>query len=110
MENAEKTNRLIATIGNGLLLIWWGISIAVGPITIGMSAVGTGFIMLGVTAVRIMLRVPVRESTTVLGIIALVWGALDAILRLQFWASFAALLIVVGAVMIISLLPRLRTA
>ncbi len=110
MENTEKSNHMIATIGNGLLLIWWGISIVVGPITIGMSAIGTGLILLGATAARMLLHVPVKGSTTVVGVIAILWGALDTTLRLQFWPSFAVMLIVIGAVMIVSLFPRLRTA
>jgi hypothetical protein len=110
MENTEKTNHMIAVIGDGLLLIWWGISIVVGPITFGMSAIGTGLILLGATAARMRFHVPVKESTAVLGVIAIVWGALDTILRLQFWPSFAVMLIVIGAVVIVSHLPRLRTA
>jgi len=106
----EKVNHVIATAGWGLLLIWWGVCFAVGPITIGMSAIGTGLILLGANALRLILGIPRFGSTTVLGVIALVWGALDTTLALRFEASLAVLLIVVGGSMIVSLVPRLRTA
>ena len=42
MENTKALNHNFATIGWGALLIWWGISFMVGPITFGMCAIGTG--------------------------------------------------------------------
>ena len=110
MEDKGKTNHRIATVGWGLLLIWWGISIAVGPITIGMSAVGTGLILLGANGARLLRGIPAVTSTTVVGLVAIVWGAMDTALALSFGASFAILLMVIGAVMIVSLIPRPRTA
>jgi hypothetical protein len=110
MEDKGKTNHSIATVGWGLLLIWWGISLAVGPITIGMSAVGTGLILLGANGARLLRGIPAVTSTTVVGLTALVWGALDTTLGLSFGASFAVLLIVIGFFVIVSLFPRTRTA
>jgi hypothetical protein len=110
MEDKGKTNHIIATAGWGLLLIWWGVSIAIGPITIGMSAIGTGLIMLGANGARLLRGIPTVASTTVVGSAALVWGALDAALGLSFGASFAVLLIVIGGFVILSLLQRPRTA
>lgn len=98
----QITNRTIATVGWGVLLIWWGIAIAVGPITVGLSAVGTGLILLGVNAARWLNGLPVKSSTTTWGIIALTWGALDHALALHFAASFATLLIIIGIVTIAS--------
>ncbi len=110
MEDKGKTNHIIATVGWGLLLIWWGVSIAIGPITIGMSAIGTGLIMLGANGARLLRGIPAVASTTVVGLAALVWGALDTAMGLSFGASFAVLLIVIGGFVILSLLQRPRTA
>jgi hypothetical protein len=109
MENKRKSNHIIATAGWGLLLIWWGVCFAIGPITLGMSAIGTGLILLGANSIRLILRIPTVGSTTVVGIIALVWGGLDTGFKLSFEASLAVLLIVIGGMMIVSLAPRLRT-
>ncbi len=110
MKNKCHANHRIATIGWGLLLIWWGICIVVDPITIGMSAVGTGWILLGVNAVRLLYGIPAVSFTTIAGLTAIVWGVLAIALGMSFGGSFAVLLIVIGAVMIVSLLPRPRTA
>ena len=107
----EKTgeNHTVAVIGWAMLLIWWGICFAVGPITIGMSAVGTGLILLGVNAARRLRHIPILDSTTAVGIAALLWGALDTAFALRFETSLAALLIIIGVMLIGSLVPRLRT-
>jgi len=55
-----------------------------------------------------LLRVRVQGSTVVLGIVILVWGALDVTFNLGFWASFAVVLIILGLTQIVSLIPRLR--
>ncbi len=110
MEDKGKTNHIIATVGWGLLLIWWGVSIAIGPITLGMSAIGTGLILLGANGARLLRSIPAVASTTVVGLAALVWGGLDTAMGLSFGASFAVLLIVVGGFVILSLLRRPRTA
>ncbi len=110
MDNKERLNHIIATAGWGLLLIWWGVCFAVGPITFGMSAIGTGLILLGANAARLLLGIPRVGSTTGVGVVALVWGGLDTGFQLSFEASLAALLIVIGGMLIVSLAPRLRTA
>jgi hypothetical protein len=110
MERAEQTRHVISTIGWGLLLIWWGISLAIDPITIGMSAVGTGLIFLGAAAACAWSRVPVRGSTVWIGFILATWGGLDTVLHLNFWASLAVLFIILGLAQIGALFPRLRTA
>jgi len=109
MDRKQTENRIIATAGWGLLLIWWGVCFAVGPITIGMSAIGTGLILLGVNAIRLIRDIPRVGSTTVVGVVALVWGSLDTGFKLSFEASLAALLIVIGVFVIVSLIPRPRT-
>ncbi len=94
MDNARTLNHNFATIGNGALLIWWGIVIMVGPLTVGMGAIGTGLILLGVNAARLRNGIPTKGSTTAVGIIALVWGTLDSVFDPRFETSFAIMLIV----------------
>ena len=106
MENTKTLNHDIATMGWGLLVIWWGISFIVSPITIGLSAVGTGLILLGVNAARALKGIPTNRSTTVWGIVALAWGTLDHALALSFETSFAALLIIIGLAIFSSLFIR----
>ncbi len=106
----EKAQPLIpgfyGTIGWSALLIWWGIVIMIDPLTIGMGAIGTGVIMLGVNAGRSLKGISAKGSTTVVGIMALVWGVLDVALNPRFEVSFAMMLIVIGAILLVSLLAR----
>jgi len=106
----ETMNRNLATIGWGALFVWWGISIMIDPISIGMSAVGTGLILLGVNAVRMLKGIPIKNSNTPIVVIAIVWGALDHALALQFWVSFAMMLIIIGVVVMVSIVTVPRTA
>ncbi len=110
MNHIQTLNHNLATFGWGALFIWWGISIMIDPITIGMSSVGTGLILLGVNAARRLKGVPTNHSTTVVGAIALVWGMLDQVFALRFGPSFAVLLILIGVITIVSLPARARTA
>ena len=103
-------NHKIATVGLGLLFIWWGIVVIVGPMTIGMGAIGTGLILLGINVTRMLMGIPTYGSTTIIGLIALVWGALDTIFDPRFGVSFALLLIIIGLVVIASLVTRPKTA
>jgi hypothetical protein len=106
MDTSKPLNHKIAVIGWSLLFIWWGVAILVGPITIGLTSVGTGIIMLGVNAARLFSGQPTNRSTTVVGLIALVWGSLDHFLRLSFGVSSAALLIIIGVVSLGFLMVR----
>jgi hypothetical protein len=109
MENVQTLNRIFSKIGDNALLIWWGIVMLVHPLTIGMGAVGTGLILLGVNAARLLKGIPAKSSTTAVGLSALIWGSLDTILHPHFEMSFAMLLIVIGAVSIASLVARPKT-
>jgi hypothetical protein len=106
MENIKTLNHNFATAGYGALLIWWGIVFLIDPLTIGMGAIGTGLIMLGVNAARLLNGIPPKRSTTTIGIIALVWGVLDTIFDPSLELSFAILLIVIGLETIASLLTH----
>lgn len=109
MDKANTLNHNIAVIGWSMLLIWWGIAILVKPITIGMTAVGTGLILLGLNVFRWRKGLPTKGLNTIIGIIALVWGTLDHAFALSFWLSFATLLIVIGVVALASLLVHPKT-
>jgi hypothetical protein len=106
MENTQTLNRNFSKIGDGALLIWWGIVMMIHPLTIGMGAVGTGLILLGVNAARLLKGIPAKRSTTALGVSALMWGAFDMIFQPHFESSLAMMLIVIGVVSIASLVAR----
>ncbi len=106
MDNTKTIKGNLTTIGWGALLVWWGLSFMIGPITLGLSAIGTGLILLGVNAARALKGISANRSTTAWGITALVWGILDHTLALSLERSFAALLIVIGVVTLTSVLAR----
>src|SRR5512139_3973447 len=99
-EAKAAVNHTIATTGLGLLLIWWSIVIIAGPLTIGMGAVGTGLILLGINLVRVVKGIPTLGSTTTAGIVALLWGGLEVVFDPPLGTSLALLLFVIGVVMI----------
>ncbi len=98
MENTQTFNHNLATVGNSMLLVWWGIVMLIDPLTIGMGAIGTGLLLLAVNGVRRLKGIPTKGSTTTLGVIALAWGLLDSVFNPRFEISFALLLIVIGLV------------
>jgi hypothetical protein len=111
MNIKETRDSNIATVAWSALLVWWGLALAIDPITIGMTGVGTGMILLGANAARSFSGVPLRRSTSEIGAVALLWGALDHIFALSVGGSLAVLLITIGAVqafrlVIDSLAPR----
>ena len=99
-------NHTVATAGLGLLFIWWSMVLIIDPLTIGMGAIGTGLILLGINLVRLLKEIPILGSTTALGVIALVWGVLETIFNPHLGVSFALLLFVIGVVIIGSLMVR----
>ena len=109
MENSKALNHTIAAIGEAALLIWWGMVIVIDPLTIGMGAMGTGIIFLGVNAARLLCGIPAKRSTTLWGVIALAWGALAHGLHLGLWPSVAAMMIMIGVVEVFTLLVFPRT-
>jgi hypothetical protein len=113
MSSLKNFNHTTAAIGWGALFIWWGIVVMFKPLTIGMGAIGTGLIMLGVNAARLRKGIPDKGSTATVGLIALAWGVLDQarlMLGLNDGASLAALLIVIGIVVfLVPLLTHPKT-
>jgi hypothetical protein len=105
MDDKRTLNHRLATMAWGVLLIWWGVVIVIDPLTIGIGAIGTGLILLGVNAIRSWKGIPPKNGNNLIGIIAIVWGALDQarhMLALPLELSFASLLIVIGLVELIA--------
>ncbi len=108
--NATKTiNRNFEGIAWGALFVWWGISVLVPTMPNGTTALGTGLILIGVNIARKLAGIPASGFSTTIGILALVWGALELVgvlVSLPFELPiFAILLIVLG---LIVLVPELR--
>jgi hypothetical protein len=104
MENNKVWNHNLAMIGWGALLIWWGTVIVVDPLTFGIGAIGMGLILLAVNGARRLKGIPTVGSTTIVGVISLAWGLLTHVFSLHDEKAIAALLIVIGVVMIAALL------
>jgi hypothetical protein len=99
MKDNKVFNHYLSIIGWGALFVWWGVCVMIGPITLAMSAMGTGLILLIVCAVRSYKGIIQVGSTLLMGIILLGWGAADQIrllMKLPGGYSFALALIVVG--------------
>ena len=98
----------------GLLLILWGITALFDFVPAGVGIAGTGLILLGLNAARYLSDIPTKGGTTILGILALVWGGLDLarqILHLPFassgQATLAISLIVLGGILLARQLLRM---
>ena len=117
MDNTRSLNRNFETMAWGLLLILWGITILFDFVPGGIGIAGTGLILLGLNAARSLNSIPTKGGTTILGILALVWGGLELarpILPLPFELSdgaiFAILLIALGGILLARELLRIRRA
>jgi len=114
MENTRtsKLNSSLETVAWGALFIWWGVTELVNVLPDGTGAIGIGLILLGLNAVRSLNGIPTRGSTTILGILALVWGGVDlagSILRPPVeLPTFAILLIALGVIWVARELLRTR--
>lgn len=96
MDNTQISNRNLDTIAWGAFFIWWGITELLGSLPEGIGAIGVGLILLGLNMVRSMKGIPTSGFTTILGILALVWGGLElagAVLSLPFELPFFAILL-----------------
>lgn len=103
------------TIAWALLLMLWGITILFDFLPGSIGIVGTGLILLGLNVARSRYGFPTRGGTTILGLLALLWGGLELAsqnLPLPFvlsdWAILAILLIVLGGILLAREVQRIR--
>src|SRR5512146_713038 len=102
MDPVASVDRWLVAGAWGLLCVWWGVSIFFDRIPFGAGLIGTGLILLGVNGIRFLNRIRQRGLTTVCGILALAWGALELArslplpFQLNDWAIFSILLVVLG--------------
>ncbi|MBU2610537.1 MAG: hypothetical protein KJ606_06265 [Chloroflexi bacterium] len=105
MNNERKVNLDFETLAWSLLLIWWGLRWwLLVSLPNGSGLIGTGVILLGLNAARSLNGLPTRGVTTMLGILALVFGglllAID-VMELSFQLpTFEILLIGFGALLL----------
>jgi len=101
---SSKLNETLEAVAWGVLLVWWGITELFSFLPNGTGAIGVGLILLGLNVMRSLNGVPIRVWSTVLGILALVWGGLDlagSLLRPSFeMPTFAILLVVLGVMLV----------
>lgn len=108
MDLAETRHHNVARIAWASVLIWWGLAIVIEPVTIGMTATGTGLILLGANMARSLKGIPWKRASTEIGVVGLVWGTVDHVYALPLGISFAVLLIVIGVAQLVPLLIASR--
>ncbi|MEW6406174.1 MAG: hypothetical protein AB1649_30685 [Chloroflexota bacterium] len=110
MEQTNAFNRTIETVGWGTLLVLWGLTILFDFIPFGIGVAGTGLVLLGANAVRVINHIPTRNENSLPGILMLAWGGLELarpLLHAIFesadldWVIFAILLILLGLIVLL---------
>lgn len=104
MNNTQTSTRNLDTIAWGAFFILWGITELFSSLPEGVGAVGVGLILIGLNIVRSMKGIPASSFTTILGILALVWGGLElagVLLALPFELPvFAIVLVTLGLLLL----------
>ncbi len=113
MDNERKVNLNFEALAWGALLIWWGLRWwLLVSLPNGIGLLGTGVILLGLNAMRSLNGIPTKGFTTILGILALVFGGLimaSKVLQLSFELPlFEIVLIGLGVFLLASELVRVR--
>jgi hypothetical protein len=108
MDNEDRLSDRIGTIALSTVLFWWGLALLIDPITIGMTSAGTGLILIAANAARYLKGIPMKTSTTKIGLVAFVWGIVDHVFALSFGTSLAAILIIIGLAVLRPLTTRPR--
>ncbi|MBI5878928.1 MAG: hypothetical protein HZB53_14860 [Chloroflexi bacterium] len=75
MNKPRTINLDFETLAWGTLILWWGIRWLFAFLPNGTGLIGTGLILLGLNAARSLSGIPIKASTTAVGILALVLGA-----------------------------------
>ena len=104
MDNTRTLNNRFETAAWGALFIWWGITEIFNFLPAGMGAIGIGLILLGLNVARSLNGIPTPGLTTILGMLAIVWGGLELassvlVLPLEL-PIFAILLITLGLILL----------
>jgi hypothetical protein len=105
MGNVQTAHRYLDTIAWGAFFVWWGITSLVVSLPKGVGTMGIGLIFLGLNMARLIKGIPVSGFTTILGIVALVWGGLElagALLTLPFQMPVFAIIVIVLGVSLIA--------
>jgi hypothetical protein len=105
MDSIQTRNRNLEAIAWGALFIWWGVTELVQALPDGVGAIGIGLILLGLNAARRLNSIAASGFTTIMGVLAVLWGSLDlagALLSLPFKIPvFAILLVVLGVIVLV---------
>lgn len=111
MDNTKKLNHRYEMFAWGIFFLWWGF-VEFKFLPHGAGDFGIGLILLGLNAMRSFKSIPTSGWTTALGIIMLMDGTLELAGRafnLPFKLPlFAAMLIVLGTILLASELSRIR--
>ena len=104
MENTRKSSLDLGTLAWGALFILWGLTEMFTTLPKGIGALGIGVILVGLNLARYWTGQRVSRFSTVLGVLALLLGALELaqpILHLTFELPiFAILLLALGAILL----------
>ena len=113
MDKTYSLDRKFETIAWGTLLIWWGLRWwPLESLPNGTGLLGSGLILLGLNAARLLNGIPTKDLTTIFGILALMFGGLllvRDILQLSVEVPlFGVLLICLGVIILIRELLRVH--
>ncbi len=113
MDNEQTLNSKLEAIAWGALFIWWGLRWwPLISLPEGTGMIGTGLILLGLNIARSLKGIATRSFTTILGIIAFVWGGTEmakTVLHVPFQIPvFEILLITMGVYLLACELLRTR--
>jgi hypothetical protein len=104
MSNTPLPMRNYEALAWGAIFVWWGVTELIPSLPDGTGLIGLGLILLGVNIARMRNGVSTVRFSTVIGILALVWGGLElagVVLSLPFELPiFAILLILLGAIIL----------
>jgi hypothetical protein len=76
MNDSTIKNRNIDALAWGALFIWWGLTLLI-QLPAGVGLIGVGLILLAANAARYFQGMGVSGFATAIGVLALVWGALE---------------------------------
>jgi hypothetical protein len=111
MNTTLSIKRNFEAVGWGALFIWWGITVLIPSLPKGITAFGTGLILIAVNVTRRLSGVPVSSFSAIIGILALLWGGLELVgvlVNLPFELPIFAILLITLGVIIFALELRAK--